>query len=165
MRKILFFTLFLVSALFSRSVVVPVINSDSGISSLYMDINGKNINFQNFPGKYVLLEYFGAHCPVCKSEVKHMKMINQQNPLVKVVAVEVQDTKEDALKDFISKNGIKYPIVSFKNSLEFYNYVPEWKGRIPMMILFAPNGEPIKRFKGFKKAEDIMNTINEYKNR
>ena len=169
MKKIVFSIIFLVSTLFGRYVSVPVVNGDSGINNLSMSVNGKNITFHDFPGKYVLLEYFGAHCPVCKSEVKHMKSINRNNPLIKVVAVEVQGTSESALKDFIFERGISYPVVSFNNSIEFYYYaragVPEWGGRIPMMVLFAPDGTKIKSFTGFKTEEDIMKALNSYRKR
>ena len=167
MKKIIFATIFLVSTLFGRYASVPVVNIDSGISNLSMSINGENIKFYDFPEKYVLLEYFGAHCPVCKSEVKHMKQIHRDNPLIKVVAVEVQGTPEDELKDFIFERGITYPIVSFNNSIEFYYYarvgVPNWGGKIPMMVLFAPNGKKIKAFIGYKTEEDIMKALNEYR--
>ena len=167
MKKIVFAIFFLVSTLFGRYVSVPVINTDSGIINLSMSINGENIQFHDFPGKYVLLEYFGAHCPVCKSEVKHMKIINKENPLIKVVAVEVQGTPDSTLKDFIFERGISFPVVSFNNSIEFYYYaragVPNWGGRIPMMVLFATNGKKIKSFTGLKTEEDIMKALNEYR--
>ncbi len=158
MRKILFFTLFLVSSIFARSITIPVVNPESGISQLNMDINGKNINFLNYPAKYVVLEYFGAHCPVCQAELKHMKNINK-DPSIQVVGVEVQGTSEDDLKKFIKENDVKYPIISYNNSLEFYNYAPEWNGKIPMIIIFAQNGVPIKKFLGFKKEEELINAM------
>jgi len=162
MRKILSSLALLSTLLFAEAVTVPTVNK----TPITMDINGEHIDFQGYQGKYVLLEYFGTHCPMCMMEIEHLKALQKNYPDIKVISVELQNTPADRLKDFVFEKDIKYPVIDFQNAYTLYmfakNVAPQWTGGIPMMILFDKNGQALTYFIGVTSQEDIIKTIKQY---
>jgi len=131
-----------------------------------MDINGEHIDFQGYQGKYVLLEYFGTRCPMCAMELEHLKSMQKNNPLLEVIAVELQNTSKEDLSDYIFEKGINYPVIDFKNAYTLYmfakNAASQWQGSIPLIILFDKNGQALTYFMGVIGEDDIINAIKNY---
>jgi len=162
MKKILASLALLSSLLFAQPVTVPTVNK----TPITMDINGEHIDFQGYNGKYVLLEYFGTHCPMCAMEVDHLKSMQQNNPDIEVIAVELQNTDKEALSDYVFEKGINYPVIDFSNAYDLYmfakNAAPQWTGSIPMIILFDKDGQALTYFMGVIDETDVLNAIKQY---
>ncbi len=160
MKKIFSSLLLASTLLLAQTVTVPTVNTQTPIT---MDINGEHIDFSGYAGKYVILEYFGTHCPVCQMEIDHLKSMQQNNPKLEVISVELQNTPVEALKDFVFEKGINYPVIDFKNAYSLYmfakNAAPQWQGAIPLMILFDKNGQALTYFMGVTSEEDIIKAI------
>jgi peroxiredoxin len=131
-----------------------------------MDISGEHIDFQGYQGKYVLLEYFGTRCPMCAMELEHLKSMQENNPKIEVIAVELQNTPTDRLQKYIIDNKITYPVIDFQNAYTLYmfakNATTQWRGSIPLIILFDKNGQALTYFMGVVGEDDIVNAIKNY---
>jgi len=145
--------------LLAQSTTVPTVNN----TPITMDIYGEHIDFQGYKGNYVVLEFFGTHCPMCQMELPYLKSLIQNNPDIKVIGVELQNTPTDRLKSFIDDHQINYPIVDFQNAYTLYKYAKsvasKWKGSIPLIILFDKNGQALTYFIGVAGEEDIKKAL------
>ncbi len=164
----IFFALafFLATFVFARDISLPVLNNNG--KNLYVSINDKYIKFKDYPDKYIILEFFGYRCPTCYYQIPHLKTMQKENPFIKVVAVHMDELSDERLDDYIFKNSINYPIVTFSYAYDLYRFAkyvePRWGGMIPFMILIDnKSGKVINTFLGITTEEDILKAIKRYK--
>ena len=161
MRRVLVLVVFLASFVLAKDISLPVLNNNS--VNLSVNISDKNIFFRDYPNKYIILEFFGYRCPTCYYETAHLKIMQKDNPFIKVVGVHMDELTNDRLDDYIFENGINYPIVPFTYAYDldkFARYVePRWGGMIPFMMLINRQGRVINTFLGITTEEDIMKSI------
>ena len=162
MRRVFVLVLFLASFVLAKDISLPVLNN--GGKSLSVSIEDKKINFKDYPNKYIILEFFGYRCPTCFYETTHLKIMQKDNPFIKVVAVHMDNLSNERLDDYIFENGINYPVVPFTYAYDldkFARYVePRWGGVIPFMMLINKEGKVLNTFLGITTEEDIMKYIN-----
>ena len=161
-KKLIFVLAFFLSPLFCEIISLPTANN----GNINFEIKNEHIDFYGYQGKYVLLEYFGTKCPMCQMEVEHLKNLVNTTPSVKVIAVELQNTPLDKLRNFIANKGINYPVIDFQNAYPLYmfakNVIRNWQGQIPLAILFNRNGDALTYFIGVISKNDIIQAIKQY---
>jgi len=128
----------------------------------FKTIDGKNItvkekknglDFVNFRGKAVLLEFWGTHCPPCLYSIEHYKkLISEYKGKLEMVAIEVQMTPKDELIKFAKAKNMNYNVVTQKDAGFFVNYVAQraqWRGAIPFLIALDKDGNILDIKKGY----------------
>ncbi len=162
MRRLVVLVAIFVGFAFAKDISLPALNNAG--KSLSVSIEDKKIKFKDYPNKYIILEFFGYRCPTCFYETSHLKIMQKDNPFVKVVAVHMDTLPNDRLDDYIFENGINYPVVPFTYAYDldkFARYVePRWGGMIPFMMLINTEGKVLNTFLGITTEEDIMKYIN-----
>jgi len=158
MTKILKITLALLFTTFTLNATEP----KKLLTFSFKTVDGKEItvkekknglDFVNFRGKAVLLEFWGTHCPPCLYSIEHYKKLKKEfGDKMAMVAIEVQMTPKEQLKKFVEAKNINYNVVTQKDAGFFVNYVAQraqWRGAIPFLIALDKDGNVIDIKKGY----------------
>jgi thiol-disulfide isomerase/thioredoxin len=125
-----------------------------------MKITDVGFNFEQFKGKAVLLDFFGPYCPPCLAEMPHLVDLQtrKKDDLV-ILGIQVQtQMSPDALKAFIAKKGLNYPIVNLDYAMELVQFIQantNWGGQIPFMLLFNKEGKLVRTYLGPTEVSQI----------
>ena len=115
------------------------------------------LDMPQFKGKVVLVEFWGIHCPPCRYSIpKYIELKKKYKDKMVMIAVEVQATPKDYLKQFVKENSINYNILTQKENLLFVQYIAQragWRGSIPFLIIFDTDGDFYQRILGIREGE------------
>lgn len=80
-------------------------------------INGIDVSLDKYKGKVLLLDFWATWCPPCVAEMPNMKKCYDEykNMGYEIIGFASEDIA-DALKDFLPKNSIEWPIVANNNN-------------------------------------------------
>jgi thiol-disulfide isomerase/thioredoxin len=74
------------------------------------DVNGKFLGLSEFRGKVVAVDFWATWCGPCRRMIPHEKQLVKRMQGRPFVLLGVSDDRtDDALKDFIKKEGITWP--------------------------------------------------------
>lgn len=75
-------------------------------------LDGKTVKLSDFKGKVVVLNFWATWCPPCRREIPDLIALQKKygKDLV-VVGVSLDENGLAAVKSFVAKNGINYPVV------------------------------------------------------
>jgi len=154
------------SKIFFALILIFTALNAKGLTFKLPTVQGKTIevselknglDFKDFKGKVVLLEFWGTHCPPCLYSInKYKQLLNEYKDKVAMVAIEVQMTPRDKLKEFVKRAGINYNVVAQEDARSFIAYVAQraqWRGSIPFLIVLDRNGEVLDIKTGFSPNE------------
>ena len=115
---------------------------------IFMDINQKNVNLDDFKGKLVILNFWATWCAPCKLEMPSLDNLQSNSKLNNLEIFPINIGQEDALK---SKTFFKE--LNIQN-LEIYFDAPITLAKkfslrgVPTTILFNKKGEEFARIIG-----------------
>ena len=86
------------------------------------DLNGRNVRLQNLRGKVVLLNFWGTWCGPCRQEFPELVRLHQRlkDRGFEIVAVDVGDDDEEAVKAFADGAGATFSIVRDQGASSLY---------------------------------------------
>jgi thiol-disulfide isomerase/thioredoxin len=163
-KKVFLGFLLISAALFAKEAATIDFNLKT-IDGKTLTVHGtKNgLDFSDFKNKIVLLEFWGTHCPPCLFSIPHyIELTKEYKDKVAMVAVEVQMTPKDQLINFVKAKGINYNVLSQKENMDFVRYVAtraQWRGAIPYLLIFGPNGEVATIQRGMVSKEYVEGVI------
>uniref|UniRef100_UPI0040482B40 TlpA family protein disulfide reductase n=1 Tax=Flavobacterium sp. TaxID=239 RepID=UPI0040482B40 len=164
MKKTIILFLFISNILFSQNF-----DEGTGISKLkigdkvpnfeFVDLDGKLINFNEYKGKYVLINFFASWCAPC---VKEMPLIENEiwkshknsDDFINLSFGRGHSNEE--VKKFILEKGFSFPIFSDQNkkifdifALSFIprNYIIDKDG----IVIYSEGGFRLEEFNNMKK--------------
>lgn len=148
------------STLNAKSVIVGT--KAPGFTST--DINGKSFKLSAFPGKYVLLDFWGSWCVPCIQGFPAMKEYYEKyKTKVDFVGIACND-KAEAWKTAVLKNDLKWTQLLNKEELD--NSLSGIYGvhKFPTKILIDPSGNIVLKFTGegsafYQQFDEIMNVL------
>ncbi len=123
-------------------------------------INNEKTFLTNYDSeKYLLFIYFNTHCDFCKFELRELEknMAEFGNTEIFLVSAEPLDN----LKRFNSQHSLNiYPNAGIYHCP--YNMLEKHFGKLasPTIIIYNPDRELIKRFRGSTRITDILKAIN-----
>ncbi|MBS4173001.1 TlpA disulfide reductase family protein [Bacillus sp. FJAT-49736] len=116
------------------------------------DLNGNIINISAFKGKKVLLNFWAAWCPPCKSEIPDLVSFYKKNQnKVEVIGINIEST-EIQVKQFIKKYHITYPIIMDKKEVISDEYMIQ---PIPTSYFIDENGVIIDKWIGALSEKEL----------
>ncbi|RKD75648.1 peroxiredoxin [Sinobaca qinghaiensis] len=102
------------------------------------NMEGEQVQLEDYRGKGVFLNFWGTYCPPCEKEMPYMESQHQafENRGVEVLAVNVAET-ELVVSRFSDRHQLSFPIVLDKNR----NVVDSYGiGPLPSTFLIDENG-------------------------
>ncbi len=128
---------------------------------LELDITDGGFTFPQYPGKTVMLNFFGPMCPPCMIKMPHLNELqNSSSKDIQIISIQVQlDMSDEELGDFIKTNKIKHPVVNLNNAWDIVTFVranTDWQGEIPYMMMFGKNGNHKETYMGVVSNEKII---------
>jgi thioredoxin-related protein len=140
------------------------------IDHSYLDLQGNQLNINNFSGNYLFLEAFSTKCPVCVSSQQQSALSNlyqdtqseafdkKLNMLSLSVAIHpsYEDTLEE-VKNFVASSTKDWHI-GLDHTKSFHSKYNI--DAIPIMILFNEEGFEVYRWRGYKSYSELSLTIN-----
>jgi thiol-disulfide isomerase/thioredoxin len=106
----------------------------------------------------VLVNFWASWCAPCIQEIPILNRLHQQRPEIKMIGISVDAIEnEGAVKKFIGKHSISYPIVlrqgrDFDGTMNFFD--PGWKEGLPATFVFK-NGQRIYSKIGALQESDL----------
>ena len=129
-----------------------------------MKITDIGFDFEQYKGKYVLLDFFGPHCPPCLIEMPHLvELQKEQKDNLVIIGVQVQQQMSPAaLKAFMKEKKLNYPVVNLDYAMELVQFIranTNWGGQIPYMLLFNKEGKFTQTYMGLTDVSKIKKEL------
>lgn len=134
---------------------------DQAPNFVLTDLNGNKVEFADYRGKGVFLNFWGTWCKPCEREMPYMenqyKVYKDQG--VEILAVNVGEP-ELSVKNFVERKGLTFPVVIDKDLevLEAYGVNP-----LPTTFLVDKEGKIIDIITGQLTEEMIKNHMERIK--
>jgi thiol-disulfide isomerase/thioredoxin len=123
------------------------------------DMNGHDVNFADFKGKVVLLNFWATWCGPCKYEIPMFVELQKkyEGKGVAFLGLSVDDTV-DKLKPFADEYKINYPILMGLGRDDFQDaFGPIWG--IPVTFMITRDGTICKRHMGLATKDQFEREI------
>jgi thiol-disulfide isomerase/thioredoxin len=122
-------------------------------------IDGENWSLASRRGHWVVVNFWATWCEPCLKVMSELSALDLVRDHVEVIGLDYEDIKIDALKTFMLKHPVAYPI-SIVDVYDPPRYFEVPRG-LPNTYLIAPDGTIAKHFLGQVTAKDIKAAIAE----
>ena len=126
----------------------------------FVKANEDSVNFRNYRGRYLLVNFFRSDCLACILEMDVMKkLIEQHENDIFLLSVSLDDNFKD-FENFVRSHDYSWDVVHFAHKYkirELYD-IPT----IPRFMLIGPEGDLIEKFfpkltkGGLKKINELL---------
>lgn len=120
-------------------------------------LDGNTVHLEDFSGKVVYLDFWGAWCPPCIEEVPHLVSLYntyKEKGLV-IVGVSLGDSKR-SLEHFVKEKQVTYPVVLGDDKI-----IEDYRGIVflPTAFLIDRKGFMRRKLFGYKEKEELEQLI------
>lgn len=114
-------------------------------------VTGEKISLSGFKGKLVLIDFFYKNCYSCMKAIPALDSlyVKYKNNGLQVIGIDPEDSLNKAIKHFISKSGIDYPVVFAETKKAAKDYRV---AAYPTTYLIDKNGKIIYGSLGFDES-------------
>jgi thiol-disulfide isomerase/thioredoxin len=116
------------------------------------DLDGNTISKAALAGKVVLLGFWATWCTPCRAEIPEMIALQSHyKDQLQIIGVSVDDLPKEALKKFVLKQGMNYPVVMQNDKL-----VAAYGGVavLPTTFVVSPEGRVVQKHTGVVTIEE-----------
>jgi thiol-disulfide isomerase/thioredoxin len=120
-------------------------------------IDGKAWDLAAQRGQWVVVNFWATWCGPCLKEMPELSALDAMREPVEVIGLDYEDIEPAALKAFMQKHPVVYPIAI----VDVYDPPRDFEAPrgLPNTYLIAPDGKVAKRFLGPVTAKDIDEAI------
>ncbi len=107
----------------------------------FVDLNGDTVNFKDYRGKWVVVNYWATWCPPCREEIPELVLFheNHKDDNAVVVGFNMEKKPPRVLSRFVDENMMSYPVIPMTDNMTLFGDVPG----LPTTYLLDPNGKPV----------------------
>ena len=156
-------TLIFVSTIHAKSSNEMSLTTTAG-KIININITQNGFEFKQYPGKTVLMNFFGPMCPPCIIELPHLIELQKlHKDELQIIAVQVQMPMEQKeIKDFVKTNNVNYPVINLNDAWDIVSFVKantNWGGQIPFMMMFDKKGHLKNQYMGVVANEKLLSDM------
>ncbi len=125
------------------------------------DLNGNSIDFDDYEGKLVLVDFWATWCGPCRRSIPHLAELHEayQDQGFEVIGVSLDRSGPEKVREYADKMAIPYKIVmGSRSDAESWNTGPS----IPVAFLVGRSGEIVSKFVGYQKKSVLEEEIRKY---
>lgn len=125
---------------------------------VYTDITGSELDFADYRGKWVVVNYWATWCPPCKEEIPELVLFheNHKESDAVVVGFNMEEKPPEVLSRFVEENMMTYPVVPMTEEMTLVGNIPG----LPTTYLLDPSGRPVAMQVGQVTADMLESYIN-----
>lgn len=129
----------------------------------FKDINGKQVNLDDYRGKWVVVNYWATWCPPCLEEIPELVMFheNHKDKDAVVVGFNMERKSTRLLSHFVEENMMNYPVIPMSDEMALIGNIPG----LPTTYLLDPSGKPVAMQVGQVTTKMLEEYINNNKPR
>lgn len=120
------------------------------------DMQGKTLHLSDYRGKWVLVNFWATWCPPCKQEIPELISLQNSHKDLVVIGIAMDYASGKVVADFVSEEGINYPIVLGND--EAVSQIGDMEA-LPTTYLYNPTGRKVATQEGAVTRADIENYI------
>ena len=127
----------------------------------FRDVDGKQHQFSQYRGKWVIVNYWATYCGPCVAELPALNSIAKRNKdKVVVLGMEAGETPTDELKEFATSRHLAFPVVPTQDSTMFALGLIYG---VPTTFIVDPQGKVVDTHMGAISASQLQNYIRQDK--
>jgi cytochrome c biogenesis protein CcmG/thiol:disulfide interchange protein DsbE len=134
--------------------------SASGYDFTLRDLEGREVNFSDYGGKVVMVNFWAPWCGPCRMETPDLidLFTEYRDRGFEILAVAIAFRGEQSVHDFVQESGVPYPVL-FGND----NLVKQYGGfrGIPTTFLFTRDGKLYRKYEGMRPRSVFEEDIKE----
>jgi cytochrome c biogenesis protein CcmG/thiol:disulfide interchange protein DsbE len=130
----------------SAPVIRFVKNPEMAPPMQALDLAGKPVTKDNWPGKVVLVNFWATWCPPCREEIPELIELKKEfGDRLEIVGISEDDDPPEKVLKFSQRKGMTYPVVmSTPELIESYGGVPA----LPTSFLIDTQGRVVQKHSG-----------------
>jgi thiol-disulfide isomerase/thioredoxin len=124
-------------------------------------MDGRPFKLSNYRGRWAIINFWATWCRPCLQEIPELIWFSEKySHKAVVIGVNYETTKLRSVKNFISKQGINYPVVRIGDE-PLAPFEP--LTGLPSTFFVSPEGDYVARHIGPLTARDIEKFIGQYR--
>ena len=124
-------------------------------------MDGKTIDFAQYKGKLVLVDFWATWCPPCRRSIPHLAELHNKysDRGFEVVGISLDNTGRESVASFARDYAIPYTILMGTQDVAM-----KWNigGGIPVAILVNRDGAVVEKVVGYKDTQFWEQKIAQY---
>ena len=120
-------------------------------------LSGKEVSLSDFRGQKVFLNFWASWCPPCQQEMPDIQKLYKENENIKVLTVNVQESKDTAF-DYMISNKYSFTTLLDINGNTASNYLIRG---IPTTVIVDDDGIILSRQSGALSYETMLDLLSE----
>jgi len=136
-------------------------NQDRAPGFKLKDLNGESVEFADYEGKLLLVDFWATWCGPCRRSIPHLVSLYQEyhEQGFEVVGISLDRSGPQRVRDFAEKMSIPYKIaLGSREDAESWNTGPS----IPVAFLVDRSGTIVNKFIGYQRKSVLDEEIRKY---
>ncbi len=125
------------------------------------DVSGGTVDFSQFKGKVVLVDFWATWCPPCRRSIPHLNELHNRlsSRGFEVVGISLDNLSKDSLASFARAQGMPYKVL-----IGNLDVAKAWNigSGIPVAILVNRDGAVVDKVVGFKDVDYWEKKVAQY---
>ncbi|HWY43876.1 MAG TPA: TlpA disulfide reductase family protein [Candidatus Sulfotelmatobacter sp.] len=123
-------------------------NPDAAPDFKLTTLDGKPVTLADSHGKVILLNFWATWCGPCRAEIPDLiELQNKYKDRLQILGLIVDDDDQDAIKEFVEKFGINYPVAIASNDIRFqYGGI----AALPTSFVLDSEGRIVQKHEGLR---------------
>ncbi len=143
-----------------RLIIISLLVTATSCNQPYLiDTNGQKYNWDDFRGRWLVVNYWAQWCTSCLKEIPELNQLhlNYNSNKMNIIGINFDKPLIVELKRQITSFNIKFPVILNDFSGEVGHFKP---AGLPVTYIFDPSGELKIKLIGAQTAASITKHIN-----